>query len=175
MGMEDARHRTRLHRAVAWTHGRAEVSRRSIEPADRISSVDSKRRAWKIVYHVAHSRGRRSDRIRVPDGAAFGGSVVGGTDCPPSHIRTITSDDLPRDRISSYHTAMSMLPRRPQDRIEPCAHHRRDRLGYLAAFNDAQVRTARGEAQTQCPKCKLWLWPHEIGTPPGAPREDTGQ
>lgn len=56
-----------------------------------------------------------------------------------------------------------------------CEHHTPDRLQYIAAHEDAERRHARGEVQTQCPVCKIWLWPHEQGVPPvqTAPRTST--
>ena len=47
-----------------------------------------------------------------------------------------------------------------------CGHHTRDQLSFLRAFQDAEQRLAKGEKQTQCPECHLWLWPEEMGVKP---------
>ncbi len=49
--------------------------------------------------------------------------------------------------------------------IKRCAHHA-PKLGYLQAHFDADERIANGEEQIQCPLCKLYLWPHELGVAP---------
>lgn len=48
----------------------------------------------------------------------------------------------------------------------PCSWHTQDELGYLAAHEDADKRTSKGERQTQCHVCSYWFWPHEFGIDP---------
>lgn len=50
---------------------------------------------------------------------------------------------------------------------EPCYWHARSTLGYIAWHRWADRRTAKGDEQTRCPDCKLWLFPEEWGDPDG--------
>lgn len=47
-----------------------------------------------------------------------------------------------------------------------CPHHVVRGLGYVDAAEDAEQRMARGERQVQCPTCRLWFWPDELGVAP---------
>ena len=45
-----------------------------------------------------------------------------------------------------------------------CDHHRPKDLTYLEFFDYCEMNESNGIQQTQCPTCKRWLWPDEIGT-----------
>ena len=45
-----------------------------------------------------------------------------------------------------------------------CDHHRPMKLGYLEWYYYCEASEKAGYKQTQCPTCKRWLWPDEIGT-----------
>lgn len=53
----------------------------------------------------------------------------------------------------------------------PCGHAIRS-LSYLAAFADAEARDKRGEKQTRCPACGLWLWPDEVPATRAKPADE---
>jgi hypothetical protein len=44
-------------------------------------------------------------------------------------------------------------------RLQKCEDHEDLGLGYLAAFEDAEIRMARGERQYKCAECGLYNWP----------------
>ena len=44
---------------------------------------------------------------------------------------------------------------------DKCQHKRKE-LGYLAWNEWAELQHENGITQTQCPKCKLWLFPEEV-------------
>lgn len=52
--------------------------------------------------------------------------------------------------------------------VPPCPWHKPSNLSYISFFNDADKRTLKGEAQTQCNICGYWFWPHEFGIDPFA-------
>lgn len=49
---------------------------------------------------------------------------------------------------------------------EKCLWHKKNDLGYMAFFDDAEKRTKKGQKQIQCRDCKYWLWPDEFGKKP---------
>ena len=44
-----------------------------------------------------------------------------------------------------------------------CPHHSPQPSGLYAILYDAEDRIKRGEKQVQCPVCKLYFWPDEMG------------
>jgi hypothetical protein len=40
----------------------------------------------------------------------------------------------------------------------PCGSHSAQDLGYIAWHSDAEIRTARGEKQVRCSRCKRYVW-----------------
>lgn len=56
--------------------------------------------------------------------------------------------------------------KKPKALPEICPWHTPEWLGYLSASADAEERIEGGERQSQCPICRLWLWPHEMGDKP---------
>ncbi len=49
--------------------------------------------------------------------------------------------------------------------VAACYYHTRSTLGYIAWHRWAERRARKGDKQTQCPDCKLWLFPEEWGDP----------
>lgn len=49
------------------------------------------------------------------------------------------------------------------DVLRACPHHFRSDLGYMAASEQADQLLSEGVEQSQCPVCRLWFWPHEMG------------
>jgi hypothetical protein len=77
------------------------------------------------------------------------------------------SDDMMRAKRNA--AAM----RQPEDRgtkkaspqiPRPCAHHKPSRLGYIQWQYWAELRIAKGDEQAECPECKYWFFPDEMGT-----------
>lgn len=46
--------------------------------------------------------------------------------------------------------------------VEMCSRHKPNELGYVAWFDDADIRYKKGERQKQCPICKHYFWKDEL-------------
>lgn len=43
-----------------------------------------------------------------------------------------------------------------------CPEHKKSNLTILQWYDYAEMQVLKGNNQTQCPKCKIWLFPDEI-------------
>ncbi len=49
--------------------------------------------------------------------------------------------------------------------LKACSHHTMLKLGYIQWQDYAKDNYDNGIEQSQCPVCKLWLFPEEMGNP----------